>query len=500
MFKIKLEAGSKKITYKPLSVAVKYITDDKNIKENLQKLETSFSFKLSDLQKKNFLSKDYARVNALIPESKPDEIIVYKVKKDDSFNNDYFRNHLSLLIQPFKDEQTKAIYIFIPEYELFKNYFQSEEYYYQTFAEGILYGSYEFNTYKSNPKPDKELTVVFIAADEKKLKSALASAEYIMEGVFFARDLQNEPSNILTPKSFAKEVQKKLKSDNTTVTLFDEKELQKRNMNGILTVGKGSSNTPGMVIIRYSPGRQKKNKLKTVALVGKGIMFDSGGISIKPAQNMWEMKADMSGAAVVAGVLYAAARVKLNVNIIGIIPAAENMPSGTSFKPGDIIKTASGKTIEVDNTDAEGRIILADALDYASKEKPDIIIDLATLTGACVVALGDFTAGLFTKDNKLSSSLNTASELTRERIWPMPMWDEFNRYNKSDLADVKNLGGRWGGAISAAKFLENFVDKNIPWAHIDIAGPAMPNDSTNYSKKSMTGFGVRLLFEYLKSF
>jgi leucyl aminopeptidase len=226
-------------------------------------------------------------------------------------------------------------------------------------------------------------------------------------------------------------------------------------------------------------------------------MFDSGGISIKPAQNMWEMKADMSGAAVVAGVILSAVSAKLNINLIGVIPAAENMPSGTAFKPGDIIRTASGKTVEIDNTDAEGRVVLADALDYASKEKPDIILDLATLTGACVVALGDFTAGLFTKNDDLSAKLAASSKTTHERIWPMPMWDDYNKYNKSELADIKNLGGRWGGAVYAAKFLENFVDKKIPWAHLDIAGPAMPNDFSSYTKIYMTGFGVRLLFDYL---
>jgi leucyl aminopeptidase len=212
---------------------------------------------------------------------------------------------------------------------------------------------------------------------------------------------------------------------------------------------------------------------------------------------MGEMKADMSGAAAVAGAILSAALEKLPVNIIGIIPSAENMPSGKSVRPGDIVKTASGKTIEVDNTDAEGRIVLADGLDFASKEKPDVIIDLATLTGACVVALGELAAGLFTKNEILSRELYSSGIKTNERVWAMPMWDDFNQLIKSDVADVKNIGGRWGGAISAAKFLEKFVDKNIPWAHLDIAGPVTPNTFSNYNKKFMTGFGVRLLFEYL---
>jgi leucyl aminopeptidase len=257
----------------------------------------------------------------------------------------------------------------------------------------------------------------------------------------------------------------------------------------------GSDNPPRFIVIEYSGA--PKNKKKKIALVGKGITFDSGGISLKPALDMGEMKADMSGAAVVAGTIMAAAEEKIPINIIGIIPAAENMPSGKSLRPGDIIKTASGKTIEVDNTDAEGRIILADALHFASNEKPDLIIDLATLTGACVVALGEFAAGLFTKSESLNGSLYSAGLKTNERVWGMPMWDDYADLIKSDVADIKNIGGRWGGAISAAKFLENFVDKQIPWAHIDIAGPATPNNFTNYNKKFMTGFGVRLLFEFL---
>jgi leucyl aminopeptidase len=495
--KINLDSGGKKIIYKPLSVAVKYLVENKKLEEGLNNLETVFNLKFSELQKKNFLSEDVLQIRSVTPDGKPDELVICKVKLNESFNSDYFRNHLSALVQSFKNEEVKYLHIFIPEYDVFKDYFPTPEYYYQTFVEGITYSSYEFNFYKSEKKKVKELNVFLYSPNEKKLSYAVDTGKKIMEGVFFTRNLQNEPSNYLTPAVFAGEVRKKLQSENVTVTILNEKEISKREMGGLLSVGQGSVNPPRFIIARYSPAAEKKNKLNTVALVGKGIMFDSGGISIKPAQSMWEMKADMSGAAVVAGVIYAAASAGLMVNIIGVIPAAENMPSGSSFKPGDIITTASGKTVEIDNTDAEGRLILADALDFASKEKPDFIIDLATLTGACVVALGDFVAGLFTKFDGLSDKLIASSGKTNEKIWRMPFWDEYHRYNKSELADVKNLGGKWGGAISAAKFLENFVDKKIPWAHLDIAGPAMPNDSSNYSKKYMTGFGVRLLFDFL---
>jgi len=211
------------------------------------------------------------------------------------------------------------------------------------------------------------------------------------------------------------------------------------------------------------------------------------------------MKADMSGAAVVAGTMLAAAKMNLPVEILGVIPSAENMINGEAMRPGDVVKTASGKTIEVGHTDAEGRMILADALDYASKQKPDQIIDFATLTGACVVALGLTVAGLFTKTDLLANELYSIGMKTYDRLWRLPMWDDYNKGNESKIADVNNDGGRWGGAITAAKFLENFVDKKIPWAHLDIAGPAVGNDMTNYNKDYMTGFGVRLMTEYLSN-
>jgi leucyl aminopeptidase len=284
------------------------------------------------------------------------------------------------------------------------------------------------------------------------------------------------------------------------VSVFDEKEIARRKMGGLLAVGSGSEHPPRFIVMRYrGVTANKRGKTKNIAVVGKGVTFDSGGISIKPASHMAEMKADMSGAAVTIGIMLAVAKARLPINLVGIIPSAENMLSGNAMRPGDIVTTSSGKTIEVDNTDAEGRMILADALHFASREKPDLIIDLATLTGACVVALGEFVAGLFTKNDKVADDLYKSGIKTFDRLWRLPLWDDYNSLNKSDVADVKNDGGRWGGAISAAKFLENFVDKKINWAHLDIAGPAFPNDVSNYSKKLMTGFGVRLLFDYLNS-
>jgi len=321
-----------------------------------------------------------------------------------------------------------------------------------------------------------------------------------MYGVEFTRNLQNAPANLITPDVLAKRIKAETLKAGLKFRVFNEKEIAKRKMGGLLAVGGGSNNPPRFIICSYSSGKKaRKGKPHHIVLVGKGLTFDSGGISIKPASGMGEMKADMSGAAVVAGTIIAAAKLKLPVAITILIPAAENMPSGSAMRPGDIVTTSSGKTIEVDNTDAEGRVVLADALHYASKLNPDVVIDLATLTGACMVALGEHVAGLFTKDDALADSLYKAGQKTADRLWRMPMWDSYSPLIHSDVADVKNVGGRWGGAITAAKFLENWTKDIKSWAHIDIAGPAFPNNSTNYTKTFMTGFGVRLLIEFIEA-
>ncbi len=499
MFNLIIKSGGKKIVYKPLSIGLKYLVDEKKLNQSLDNLLKVFNIKVSELQKKSFLSKNGTEIRLPRQYSKPDELIISKIKIDNNFTADYFRNHLAGLIKKIKDEEVKNLHVFIPKYESFKKYFDKEEYFYQTFIEGIILGNYSFDKYKSDKKLENDLFVYFYAENSKYLKSAITRAINIMEGVNFAKNLQNEPSVTLTPDVLAKRINSALTKAGAKVKVFNEKEIKKRKMGGVLAVGKGSDFPPRFIVIEYN-GAGKNKKKKKVALVGKGVTFDSGGISIKPSSNMSEMKADMSGAAVVAGVLLAAAKAKLPINILGVIPSVENMPSGKALKPGDIILTASGKSIEVEDTDAEGRIILSDALDFASKAKPDVIIDLATLTGSAVVALGEIVAALFTKDDKLANQLYNTGLKTFDRVWRLPLWDDYNKLIKSNVADVKNLGPRWGGAITAAKFLEHFVDKKIPWAHLDIAGPAMAHEFNNYTNKYMTGFGVRLLFEYLNTF
>lgn len=502
MFELKITSGSRKIAYKNLSLAVKFLVDDGTLKKDISNIERIFNCKLTELQKNNFVTKEIDEIRISKPSGKPDEVILKKVKLNDQFDVDFFRNYLSALVERISNEQIKYLHISVPSFNIFKKYFDDEEYFYQTFVEGIHFGNYSFDKYKSEKKSVKPLEVFFYSENEKKIKNAINSANIVMNAVYFVRDLQNEPSNELTPELLAKRISSEAKKYGIKVTVFDEREIAKRKMGGLIAVGKGSVNKPRFVILEYKPalktGKNKKNKIKKIALVGKGMTFDTGGISLKPSKSMGEMKNDMAGASVVAGTVIAAAKNKLPIHLIGLIPTAENMPSGEAFKPGDIIKTASGKTIEIDDTDAEGRVILADALEFASQLKPNQIIDLATLTGACVVALGEFVAGLFTKNDELANNLYNSGMKTFDRLWRLPLWDDYNKLNESSVADVKNLGGRWGGAISAAKFLENFVDKKIPWAHLDIAGPSIHNDSRHYTKKYMTGFGVRLLVDYLK--
>jgi leucyl aminopeptidase len=307
-----------------------------------------------------------------------------------------------------------------------------------------------------------------------------------------ARNLANAPGNELYPETLAEKARNLGSEFGFDVTVLEEPELKDLGMGGILGVAQGSSRSPRLIILEYG-----KSSGKPVVLVGKGVTFDSGGISIKPSANMAEMKMDMSGAAAVIGTFEAVARLKLPVRIVGLIPAVENMPSGSSLRPGDILRHYGGKTSEVDNTDAEGRLILADALGYASQFKPAAVVDLATLTGACVVALGHQASGMMGNDAPLMARLKAAGEETYERVWELPMFDEYEKLIKSDVADVKNVGGRWAGAITAAWFLKKFTG-TYRWAHLDIAGTAILEDASEYHQRGGSGVGVRLLTEFLR--
>jgi len=369
-------------------------------------------------------------------------------------------------------------------------------------AEGIYFGSYcydEFVTETDNGRLNS-LKAQLIEPDSarmKKLAKGLSSGVIIGKAQSYARTLSNRPGNVINPPELAAEAKKLAKAAaSLTCTVFDEKQLAEKGMGGILAVGSGSQNKPRFIILKYTPPGKKSKRIPAVAIVGKAITFDSGGISIKRAEKMDQMKLDKSGGIAVLATVKAVAELKLPLRVYGIIPAAENLPSGSSYRPGDIVTTFSGKTVEVQNTDAEGRMILCDALSYAAGQDCDIIIDIATLTGACMVALGRHMAGLMGSDERLMQQLQKAARLSGEKIWPMPSGDEYAEEMKSKIADLKNIGSRWGGACTAAAFLRQFVsDKK--WAHLDIAGVDIIEKPTESSAEGASGFGVRLLTTYL---
>jgi leucyl aminopeptidase len=363
-------------------------------------------------------------------------------------------------------------------------------------AEGAMLGNHRFDLYKKKKKlkPLKKICLLTASNVTAELEKQTARIAIICDGAILAREWVSMPPNDKRPAQFAKLIVKQAQKENLNITVLKEKELKQKKCGAILAVAAGSQSKPRMIVLSYEP----KNAKKTVALIGKGVTFDSGGINLKPAGSLDTMKMDMAGGAAVAATMITLARIKSDVKTVGIIPIVENMPSGHASRPGDIIKTYSGKTVEIGNTDAEGRLILADAMAYAIDQfKPDLMIDLATLTGACVAALGEKIAGVFSSDKKLNDAIITSGERTFERCWPLPLPKDYQKLLKSEFADIKNLSSsRWGGAITAALFLSEFV-KDTPWAHIDIAGPAYITKIDEYCGVGGTGFGVRLLCDLL---
>ncbi len=369
----------------------------------------------------------------------------------------------------------------------------------QAAAEGAMLGLYQYTPYKTVNREDlKDMEKLNIIADGKDfslIESAVKKARIIAGAVYFARDLISAPANEMTPSIMAQKAREIAARKNVSCKVLDKKKMKEIGMNALLGVASGSCEEPKFIILEYAGGRKNA---APIVLVGKGLTFDSGGISIKPADKMDEMKTDMSGGAAVMGAIMAAADLQLPLNITGLIPATENMPGGSALKPGDILKSYSGKTIEVLNTDAEGRLILADALAYASVYKPEAVIDLATLTGACIVALGDDVIGMLGTDDKLKKEIDKAAQNTGELVWELPLWESYHELIKSDIADYKNSGGRAAGTITAAAFLSKFAG-DYPWVHLDIAGPAWTGKDKAYVPKGASGVGVRLLVEFLRN-
>jgi leucyl aminopeptidase len=366
----------------------------------------------------------------------------------------------------------------------------------QAITEGSLLGLYRFRKHMTKETENHDMAELIIvekeAAKLPALRQGCKIGEVIAEATNSARDWINEPANYMTPSNMAKVAKELAKKYSLGLTIMDREQMEKEGMSALLGVAQGSRQPPKLIVLSYKGDKRSSN---TLGLVGKGITFDSGGISIKPSEGMAEMKGDMAGAAAVMAALGAIAQLKPKVNVTAVVPATENLPGGNALKPGDILKAVNGKTIEVVNTDAEGRLILADALSYAVKQGLSPLIDLATLTGACRVALGDIYSGIFGNSQELIEKVIKAGTDTGERLWQMPMHEDYKELNKSDVADIKNSGGRWAGAITAAHFLAEFVG-DTPWAHIDIAGTSFMEKERGYLIKGATGVGVRTLISF----
>ncbi len=359
-------------------------------------------------------------------------------------------------------------------------------------AQAAEQGGYSFETYAAKPRTQVGFSKVLIFS---KGAASTLKAGAIPSALTYARDLANQPANVFTPASFALEAQKLARNRKMRCEVWDAPRLKREGFGGILAVGQGSANPPRFIRIDY---RGTSSQQAPYVIVGKAITFDTGGISIKPSDRMDEMKFDKCGGIAVLGIMNAISALKLPINVTGLITSAENMPSSTAYRPGDLVKTLSGKYVEVLNTDAEGRIVLADALTYAQRLKPKAIVDLATLTGACIICFGNECAAVLGNHQGLMDQLRRASERTGEKIWPMPLWPEYEEKVKSDIGYVKNTAGREGGTITAAAFLKAFVDEKFPWAHIDIAGTAWTSREEAHRAKGATGFGIRLVTEWLR--
>ena len=463
--------------------------------------------------KKGLLSKELIKkINSFIKtlkiKKKNEEIVsfdisdkqkcfIVKIKnKHESFYPEEIGGRFFSHLKKIKDLNKIDLYIDSLDFDN-----QSLVSFFSEFCLGFNLKSYTFYKYKTANKEKSNKKIIFkiITHHKANLKKKYKYYDAIKEGVFLSRDLVSEPPNILNPKKYTEEI-KKLSKLGLKVEIFNEKKLKKLGMNALLGVGQGSENETFLVVIKWNGASSKFGK--PLAFVGKGVCFDTGGISLKPAKFMEEMKYDMGGSAVVVGLMKSLALRKANVNAVGVVGLVENMPDGNAQRPGDIVKSYSGKTIEVLNTDAEGRLVLADALTYTEEKfKPKFIIDLATLTGAIIMALGEEYAGLFSNNDDLANKIFKSSKNVNEKVWRLPLHINYDKLINSSIADVQNINYAGGaGSITAAQFLQRFIINKTPWAHLDIAGMAFSKKAANLNSGGATGFGVRLLNNLIKEY
>jgi len=480
------------------AVAITFFEDEKVLKGKGKQLDSLLSSGISNLMKDGDFSGKAGQVTVFYPQNgyATKRVFLIGLGKKDKFDLDKIRAAGGRAVQKAKELKLKRFAFIYPDNLPAK--FQNQDVA-QALTEGVILANYEMAKYKTIDRENiVTVDAVTLVERDSKKSSAINKGREIGEATSWAasltRDWVNFPPNELTPTKLAEETKKLALKYNIKCQVLSPDEIKKLGMGALLGVAKGSQEPCRFIILEYNGGRKTESP---VVLVGKGITFDSGGISIKPAENMDQMKGDMAGAATVISAGLGAARLKLPVNLVVLVPTTENLPSGTAYKPGDILTSMSGKTIEVLNTDAEGRVVLADALAYASRYKPQAVIDLATLTGACIIALGHAAAGMLGTDDKLKNRLRDASKKTAEKVWELPLWEEYGEQIKSSIADVKNTGGRPAGAITAAYFLKMFAD-GYPWVHLDIAGMDLEEKGKAYTPKGGSGYGVRLLIQMLR--
>jgi leucyl aminopeptidase len=429
-----------------------------------------------------------------LSEAKADRVIFYGLGKLESVDLEVLRVFTGKIVKKCIKTGLDKIWIAVPTANTLKIEIASIL---LAMLEGAYLGNHLFSKYKKEKKkkPLKQINFFIKSEVARKLRKLTLKTRLICEGTILARDWVSTPSNEKKPEQFTKSIVSLAKKQDLKTYVLGEKELRQQKFGALLAVAAGSQSKPKLVVLEH----RIRGAKKTLALVGKGVTFDSGGLNIKSGGSMAGMKSDMSGAAAVAATLITLAKLKVKLNVVGVIPLVENMPSGKATRPGDIVRSYSGKTIEIGNTDAEGRLILIDAMSYVLKKyKPQIMIDLATLTGACIVALGEKIAGVFSEDDELAKTIISSGMSTNERCWQMPLPDDYKELLKSDFADINNISSsRWGGAITAALFLSEFSG-DTRWAHIDIAGPAYIKKEDAYCNPGGTGFGVRLLCDLIE--
>jgi leucyl aminopeptidase len=488
--KIKIENSTKKKT----QILCGFVLENSNKVLGINKFDTKISAAINQSLKD--MEGKFGKLSIIpVPGKNPAQrILLAGLGKKENLTNDTIRLVSGKIAQKARELKLKEFSIITPP-----SFVTDQVSSVSQIIEGSKIALYQFDKFKTK-KVNNSPNLTIIVSKSNKILRAIKTAEIIADGVIFTKSIANLPPNECTPTTlanFAKIISKKNKMK---CSIISESELKKKGFGGISAVGQGSKNESKLIILEHNHG--PKNE-KPIVLVGKAVTFDTGGISLKPGDKMDEMKFDKCGGCTVLGIMKAVSELKLPINVVGIVPSVENMPSGESFRPGDIIKLYNGKTAEILNTDAEGRLILADALSYGEKHySPKTIIDFATLTGACIVALGTNVAGIVSNNEKLTKKINESSKRTMEEVWTLPLNQDFMDMIKSEVADMKNIGiGRAAGTITAAAFLRNAIE-DTPWIHTDIAGVAWTQVSTkekSYNPKGATGFGVRLILDYLQN-